>query len=87
VINLAVTLSLSPCPRGPRPSMASAGRHLNLPPPPASSSLGCYLSSSPSSCFPLCLHFASTRARATLSPLPPPRFLAAVVTSSPPVKD
>jgi hypothetical protein len=35
----------------------------------------------------LCLHFASTRAQATLAPLPPPRFLVAAVNSSPPVRD
>jgi hypothetical protein len=65
--------------------MASVGRRLNLPPPLASSSLGSYLGLSPSSCFPLCLHFATTRARATLPPLPSPRFLTTAVNSSPPV--
>jgi hypothetical protein len=65
VFNLVVSLSLSPCPRWPRPSMASASRRLILPPPLASSSPGYYLSSSPSSCFPLCPHIASTRAQAT----------------------
>jgi hypothetical protein len=76
VFKPAVSLSFA-LPGMPRPSMASAGRRKILPPPLASLSLGCYLSLSPSSCFPLCSHIASTRAQAPLSPLPPPLFLAA----------
>jgi hypothetical protein len=36
---------------------------------------------------PLCLHFPSTCAQAIVPPLPPPRFLAAAVNSSPSVMD
>jgi hypothetical protein len=59
--------------------MASAGCRMLLRPPLTSLSLGGYLRSSPSSLFPLCSRFASTRAWAPLSSSPLERHRTAAI--------
>jgi hypothetical protein len=68
----------------PLPEMAAASNGKRRPPPKPSAS-PCLLLSwllfnlEPELLLPLCLHFASTHAQATLPPLPPPRLLGTAV--------